>query len=229
MMQENSLYKILFDGASSELLVEIVLRTLIMFLLILIILRISGRRGVRQLTLFEVAIILGLGSAAGDPMFQDDLPILHAILVFLTVILLYKGITWLTAKFSFVNKIMEGDPFVVVRDGEFAVNEENISSFSKMEFFAELRNESIEHLGQVRTAVLETDGSMSIIRFSNENIKFGLPLFPDDYIEIEPLQPEEGPFACMYCGKVMAVVGQNLTCPVCQKKRWTKAINTLTP
>src|SRR5690606_24374756 len=86
MMQENSLYKILFDGASSELLVEIVLRTLIMFLLILIILRISGRRGVRQLTLFEVAIILGLGSAAGDPMFQDDLPILHAILVFLTVI-----------------------------------------------------------------------------------------------------------------------------------------------
>ena len=228
-MQENSLYKILFDGASSELLVEIVLRTLIMFLLILIILRISGRRGVRQLTLFEVAIILGLGSAAGDPMFQDDLPILHAILVFLTVILLYKGITWLTAKFSFVNKIMEGDPFVVVRDGEFAVNEENISSFSKMEFFAELRNESIEHLGQVRTAVLETDGSMSIIRFSKENIKFGLPLFPDDYIEIEPLQPEEGPFACMYCGKVMAVVGQNLTCPVCKKKRWTKAINTLTP
>ena len=226
-MQDSSLYKILFDGASSQLLVEIVMRTLIMFLLILAILRISGRRGVRQLTLFEVAIILGLGSAAGDPMFQDDLPILHAILVFLTVILLYKLITWLAAKYSFINKIMEGDPFVVVRNGVFAVNEENISSFSKMEFFAELRNESIEHLGQVRTAVLETDGSMSVIRFNKEDIKFGLPLFPDDYKEVDPFNSIDGPYACMYCGKIMDEVDKNLTCPICHKKRWTKAIRTL--
>lgn len=226
-MQDSSLYKILFDGASSQLLIEIVMRTLIMFLLILLILRISGRRGVRQLTLFEVAIILGLGSAAGDPMFQDDLPILHAILVFLTVIILYKLITWLAAKFSFVNKIMEGDPFVVVRDGVFAVNEENIGSFSKMEFFTELRNQSIEHLGQVRTAVLETDGTMSLLRFKNEDVKFGLPLFPDDYKEIEPLDVSQGPYACMYCGKIMEVVDKSLKCPVCHKNRWTKAINTV--
>lgn len=224
-MTDNSLYKILFDGASPNLLVEIILRTFIMFLLILIILRISGRRGVRQLTLFEVAIILGLGSAAGDPMFQEDLPIFHAILVFLTVILLYKGITWLTAKFSIVNRIMEGEPFVVVRDGEFAVTDENISSFSKMEFFAELRNSSIEHLGQVRLAVLETDGSMSILRFDDSEVKFGLPLFPDDYKEIVPSVNIHGPYACMYCGKVLEQVNLDFTCPVCHKKKWTKAIN----
>ncbi len=224
-MTDNSLYKILFDGATPNLLVEIIMRTFIMFLLILIILRISGRRGVRQLTLFEVAIILGLGSAAGDPMFQEDLPIFHAILVFLTVILLYKGITWLTAKFSFVNRIMEGEPFVVVRDGEFAVTDENFSSFSKMEFFAELRNSSIEHLGQVRLAVLETDGSMSILRYDNSKVKFGLPLFPDDYIEIVPSVNSHGPYACMYCGKVLENVNIDFTCPVCHKKKWTKAIN----
>ncbi|OYD42217.1 DUF421 domain-containing protein [Sphingobacterium cellulitidis] len=224
-MADNSLYKILFDGATPNLLVEIIMRTFIMFLLILIILRISGRRGVRQLTLFEVAIILGLGSAAGDPMFQEDLPIFHAILVFLTVILLYKGITWLTAKFSFVNRIMEGEPFVVVRDGEFAVTDENVSSFSKMEFFAELRNSSIEHLGQVRLAVLETDGSMSILRYDNSKVKFGLPLFPDDYKEIVPSVNSHGPYACMYCGKVLEHVNIDFTCPVCHKKKWTKAIN----
>jgi len=226
---DNSIYKILFDGASPGLLLEIILRTLIMFLLILIILRISGRRGVRQLTLFEVAIILGLGSAAGDPMFQDDLPIFHAILVFLTVILLYKLITWLAAKSTIVNRVLEGEPFVIVRDAEFAINEDNIGSFSKMEFFSELRNASIEHLGQVRVAVLETDGSMSILKYDKDEIKYGLPLFPDDYKEVSPLQFSEGPFSCMYCGRVVEIIEKDMICPKCSKNKWTKAINVSYP
>ena len=228
-MLDKSLYEILFDGASPNLLIEIIIRTFIMFLLILVILRISGRRGVRQLTLFEVAIILGLGSAAGDPMFQDDLPIFHAILVFLTVILLYKLITWLAAKSKRINRILEGDPFVVVREGKFAVNEDNIGSFSKMEFFAELRNESIEHLGQVRVAVLEIDGSMSVLRYKKEEIKFGLPLFPDDFKEIKDFTNYAGPFACMYCGHIIEVMDRNLVCPICYKDKWTLAINTKYP
>lgn len=69
-----------------------------MFLLVLLVLRLLGRRGVRQLTLFEMAMIISLGSAAGDPMFQDDLPISYAVIVFMTVVLLYKGITWIVMK-----------------------------------------------------------------------------------------------------------------------------------
>jgi len=224
-MEVKSLYEIVFDGASSELLIEIIFRTFIMFLLILLFLRISGRRGVRQLTLFEVAIILGLGSAAGDPMFQDDLPILNAILVFIIVLLLYKLVTWLTSKFSFVNKIMEGDPLVIVRNGEFAINEENASSFSKMEFFSELRNESVEHLGQVRIAVLETDGSLSVLRYKKEEVKYGLPLFPDDYKEVE-ISNSRGPYACMFCGNVINHLEMKIQCPKCQKDKWASAIIT---
>lgn len=47
---------------------QIIVRTLIMFSVILVFLRMSGKKGVRQLSIFEVAIIIGLGSAAGDPM-----------------------------------------------------------------------------------------------------------------------------------------------------------------
>jgi Predicted membrane protein len=52
-----------------------------MFILIIIFLRFSGKRGVRQLSVFELAIILSLGSAAGDPMFNDDIPIIQALIV----------------------------------------------------------------------------------------------------------------------------------------------------
>jgi len=74
-----------------------------MFLLILIILKLSGRRGVRQLTLFEVAIIINLRSAAGNPMFQEDIPIFHAIVVFIGVIIVYKLITWLASRSKNIN------------------------------------------------------------------------------------------------------------------------------
>lgn len=224
---DKSLYEILFDGASLSLLTEIVLRTFIMFLLILTILRISGRRGVRQLTLFEVAIILGLGSAAGDPMFQDDIPILHALLVFITVILLYKLITWLAAHFDSVNKLLEGEPLVIVREGTFAVNDKNRGSFNKMEFFSELRNLSIEHLGQVKMAVLETDGTMSVLKYKNEEVRYGLPLFPGHYIAIDPQQKLEGPVACMFCGYVIDLLALDKNCPKCNKDRWALAINTV--
>src|SRR5690606_18192599 len=131
-------------------LVEIGARTVIMFLIILVILRLSGRRGVRQLTVFEVAIIISLGSAAGDPMFQEDIPIFYAIIVFICVICVYKIITWLTSKSEKITQLLEGKVLPVVKDGVFDIKHENDNTFSRMEFFSELRNLNVEHLGQVK-------------------------------------------------------------------------------
>ena len=70
---------LLSDEAPPLFLAEVALRAVVMYLLILGALRISGRRGVRQLSLFELTIILGLGSAAGDAMLYHDTPLLHAL------------------------------------------------------------------------------------------------------------------------------------------------------
>ena len=49
-----------------------------MFLLILVVLWLSGRLGVRQLILFDVTIILGLGSVTGDSMFKEEIPVIYS-------------------------------------------------------------------------------------------------------------------------------------------------------
>jgi uncharacterized membrane protein YcaP (DUF421 family) len=194
-------HKIFFEGATFEFAIEIIWRTLFMFLLILVVLRLSGRRGVKQLTLFEVAIILGLGSAAGDPMFQEDIPILYGVIVLFAVIVIYKCITWVTSKSELFARMMEGKEMIIVKNGMFSIKESEESSFTQREFFAELRNHSIEHLGQVRLALLEVDGTISILKYANEDIKYGLPLFPDDYKEVNLLETK-GPYACMFCGNI---------------------------
>ena len=217
---------IFFADSETNFLVEIMVRTFIMFLLIIFILRISGRRGVRQLTLFEVAIIISLGSAAGDPMFQDDIPIVYALLVFACVILLYKLLTWLASRFNTFSNLLEGKPIIIVQDGVFDVKNENDNSFSKMEFFAELRNQNVEHLGQVSFGILEVDGTLSLLFLEEKDIKYGLPLFPTCYKEIESTDTE-GPFACMYCGKIeQQLAQQKAKCSRCKRDRWSKAINT---
>lgn len=215
-------------GRDSELafLGEIALRTIVMFVLILTILRLSGRRGVRQLTVFEVAIIISLGSAAGDPMFQGDIPIIHAVIVFACVMLVYKSVTWLASRSEGVTCLLEGKVLPVVEDGMFDIKHENDNDFSKMEFFSELRNLNVEHLGQVREGVLEVDGTLSVIFYSDEEVRYGLPLFPSSYKKID-VANSNGPFACMYCGAVEQRLSLSTPkCKRCDKGNWTIAINT---
>ena len=76
-----------------QLAYEIILRTVIMFIVALAFLRLSGKKGIRQLSLFEIAIIISLGSAVGDPMFSKDVAILPSILVVVTILLVYRLIT----------------------------------------------------------------------------------------------------------------------------------------
>ncbi|TDS17635.1 DUF421 domain-containing protein [Sphingobacterium paludis] len=216
--------KLFVGGANVDFLTEIIWRTVIMFILILIILRLSGRRGVRQLTLFEVAIIISLGSAAGDPMFQEDVPVVYSIVVFGCVMGVYKLVTWLASRFKWMAVMMEGKAMTIVKDGMFDVRHENEHDFSKMEFFAELRNLSIEHLGQVREGILEVDGTMSVLYYSDEETKPGLPLFPSHYIAVNPVE-QAGPFACMYCGGVQhEVSAQAMKCHRCGRDQWTLAL-----
>ena len=78
---------------------ELLLRCVLMYIMIIVVLRLTGKRGVRQLSIFEVAIILCLGSIAGDPMFTEDLPLIQALVVMSTIMILYRVTTWLMMKY----------------------------------------------------------------------------------------------------------------------------------
>ncbi len=115
--------KIILHDTSFNFALEIIIRCIIMFILIIIFLRFSGKRGVRQLSVFELAIILSLGSAAGDPMFNDDIPIIQALIVFAVIILLYRFTTYLIMKSDAFETLLEGRPMYIVKDGLLIVED----------------------------------------------------------------------------------------------------------
>ncbi len=219
--------KILIGDLDFSFGAEIVIRSLVMFAMVLLILRLSGKKGVRQLSLFEVAIIISLGSAAGDPMFNQDIAILPALLVFVTVLTLYRVITYFAAKSEQFEKVLEGDCMYIIEDGCLAEISIHDHTFAKDEFFAEMRQQSIEHIGQVRTAILETNGNISFYYYSDEDVKYGLPILPKVYETRSCDIHAAGKYACTYCGYVEKLNNGQHECKRCQKKEWVLAINTL--
>jgi uncharacterized membrane protein YcaP (DUF421 family) len=204
---------------------QIVVRTLIMFSVILVFLRMSGKKGVRQLSIFEVAIIIGLGSAAGDPMSNKDNAILPALLVFITVLGFYRLITWIAARSESFESILEGDPIYIIEDGMFNLDTGE-KTYAKDEFFSEMRQQNIEHLGQVKTAILETNGNVSFYYFEESNVKPGLPVMPKLYQKKSNIINNAGNYACTYCGNVEAIEGKSKNCNRCGQQEWVQAIQT---
>ncbi|QNL51654.1 DUF421 domain-containing protein [Olivibacter sp. SDN3] len=219
-------YRIFFEKLNLEYALEIVARTMVMFVIVLVIIRLSGKRGVRQLSIFEVAIIISLGSAAGDPMFYKDVAIIPAFLVCSTIIIAYRSVTWFTAKSRKIEKWVEGNPIYIIENGMFAIDNISKDSLAMDEFFAELRQVSVTHLGQVETAILETNGNISVFFFPTKDIRYGLPILPKVYGKQHVEISAHGTYACVFCGNPAFLASGKHTCNRCGKNKWIAASNS---
>lgn len=204
-------------------LLEVLFRSMTMFIVLLFVLRLSGKRGIKQLSIFELAIIISLGSAAGDPMFYHEVGLLPAIAVFLVVIILYKAITYIAGRVEEVEEFIEGKPVKLLEDGIIVYENFKNESLAYDELFSELRLKNVDQLGQVKKAFLETSGELSVFYFSDDEVKWGLPIHPDVYHQTETVIIKAGVYACSHCGLVKTITASELICPICFKKSWIEA------
>ena len=219
-------HELLWGDLDASFLIQIGIRTVIMFFIILFSLKVLGKRGVKQLSVFELVIIISLGSAAGDPMFYKEVGLLSALAVFMVVILCYKITTHLVFKYKAIEKVLEGEPIYLIDDGVFSLHNFNKEDLGYDEFFAEMRQQSVSHLGQIDIAIIEISGEVSLYFYKDEDVIYGLPILPALYnnqiIEII----EEGHYSCYFCGYTEIIVSKSVhICPNCQHNRWVKSIN----
>jgi len=219
--------RVLINDHPFEFLFEVVFRSIIMFIVLLITLRFTGKRGVKQLSIFETVIIIALGSAAGDPMFYEDVGIIPAITVFTVIILLYRFVTMLTGKFKWFEKLLEGKTECLINDGKFSIASFAKEGLAQDEFFSELRVYSVEHLGQVKNAYLETSGEVSVFFYADEDVKFGLPILPQLFHTKSKIITKDGIYACTFCAHTEELKEGKAKCERCQKEEWVEAIKTI--
>ncbi|WP_028240976.1 DUF421 domain-containing protein [Stutzerimonas azotifigens] len=218
--------RILLDNFDLLFLGEVAMRTLFSFGVVFLFLRISGRRGIRQLSLFEVLIILTLGSAAGDVAFYEDVPLLPIATVFVTLLVLYRLSVWFMGLFPRFGALLEGQPILIIRDGLYELRNLDRMNISSDEFFMELRQQGVEHLGQVRLGILEIDGNVSLFFFDSADVRPGLPVLPPELSVQYDTVPASGIYACTHCGFPQPLdSGGQAACPRCSNITWAKAPN----
>lgn len=217
------------DEAPTSFVFEVVLRSVFMFVLTIGALRISGKRGVRQLSLFEFGLLLVLGSAAGDATFYHDVPLLHVLAVFLVTMTLYVLANYFTDKFPRVERLLEGAPELIIAEGEIDLPAFIKASLTAQELFGQLRQHQVEHLGQVRRVYLEATGEVSAFFFAPEDEQPGLPIWPELYHHPLHVLPTAGLYACHACATVRELPAgpTPAQCPRCgQHKGWLPACTT---
>lgn len=218
--------RLLFNELPGVFLLEVIFRSTVMFIILLLTLKLAGKRGVKQLSIFETVIVIALGSAAGDPMFYEDVGIVPAGIVFLVIIVLYRTVTWLTGKSKKFEEFIEGKTECLINNGKFSVTSFKKETLAQDEFFSELRVKSIEHLGQVKHAFIEPSGEISVFFYDDKEIGYGLPILPALFNKKSNIIPANGIYSCTFCGHTEEQKSGTAKCHVCKKEEWVEAINT---
>ena len=156
------LYRIVVGDLPLIFYVEILLRTATLFMFTLLLIRTMGKRSLGQMSTFDFLIIIALGSAVGDPMFYDDVPLLYGMLVVTVVVAMERGLAFLSARRHSIEVFVDSTPTILVRDGVVDVSALRRELMSRSELFQALRVNGVQDLDEVQFAILEPSGHISI-------------------------------------------------------------------
>lgn len=224
-------HRIFVGDAPLTFLLEIIFRTLIMYSYTVMLLRILGKRGMGQLSMLELAIIISFGSAVGDPMVGADMPILHGIVAVTVVTIFQIGLERIINKNRKVEALLEGKPDLIIEEGVIQWECMQRDNLSREDLFRSLRGKDVEHLGQIQKAFFETSGSVSVFFQSPRKVKPGLSLLPEEMVpEDDILMPpmkaiKGGIYCCFNCGNTKTFRPEQPveSCKICKQDRWLAA------
>lgn len=220
-------HRLLWGDAPPLFALEILFRVAVILLWTTVLLRWIGGRSISQLSIVEFLLVIALGSAVGDSLFYPDVPLAHAMLVILAVVLVDKGVDIAIRRWRPAKALIDGTPVPVVAQGHILGEGTLRQQIGTAEVMEMLRLKGICNLGQVEHAYLEPSGNLSL--FKAEPPRPGLMIVPPP--ELAPLPPPAaGDLTCCgNCGFVMpegaaiGPAGAQMPCPACAARRWTRA------
>ena len=145
---------------------DLVLRAIVLYAFIYGLTRIIGRRELSSLQPFDLILLIVLGDAIQQGLTQDDYSVTGAVLVIGTLALLQVFTSVLSFHFKRLWPVLEGEPIIVVEDGEPLEKNLRRERLTIEEIAAQARLQQIERLSDVKWAVLETSGQISFIKKS---------------------------------------------------------------
>ena len=143
---------------------DAVLRATAVYVFLMLVIRIAGRRTLMEMTTFDFILLLILSEATQNAMIGNDYSVTNGFLVILTLVALDMGLSYIKHRMPVMQKWLDGVPLVIVENGrplkhlmdKARVDEEDILATAR-------KSQGIERMDQIKYAVLESSGGISII------------------------------------------------------------------
>lgn len=148
---------------------DLALRMIVVFFLILLVTRVVGRRELGSMEPFDLIMLVIIGDLVQQGVTQSDYSITGTVIVISTLALLTVLTSYASFRFPSLRGVLEGEPIVLIAGGELIGRNLRRERLTVEELAAEARQQQIEDLGQVRLAVLETSGRISFITHEGDS------------------------------------------------------------
>ncbi len=216
--------RILMGEVPPAFLIEAFIRILFLFLLLIIAIRLMGRRMASSLTRNELAALTSLAAAIGVPVLGPDRGLLPALIIALIVIAIQRAMAYGVFKSKKLERAFMDHNNILIADGCLNLPEVRKAGLSQERIFAQLRSSGVDSLGKVQRLYFEPAGRFTLIEAQHPVPGLStIPNWDQDYFDDRKKLP--GQYACANCGNVINKPHQpDQDCNRCGKNHWLNSV-----
>lgn len=216
--------RILFGEVPGSFYVEILIRAAVVYLILVVSMRLMGRRMSSQLSRNEMAAMVSMAAAIGVPILDASRGLLPAMIIALVVVCTQRIVSYWASRNEAFEGISQDINSTLVENSVIQLAAMKDARMTRELLFAELRSSGLIHLGHVKRLYIEANGEFTLIKESAP--KPGLSLLPEwdtDFIEEQEKAPDQ--CVCYRCGNRQPEAGSKTdACTNCGRTHWVPAL-----
>ena len=147
------------------------------YVALVLFIRVSGKRTLTKLNAFDLVVTVALGSTLATVLLSNSVALAEGVLAMALLIFLQFAITWVSVRSTRFESLVKSEPTLVLRDGMFLDAALRSQRVTRDEVLSVLRSQGVSDVAKVHAVVLETDGSMSVLKESLH--RAALPTLPE--------------------------------------------------
>ena len=162
-------------------MLTVLLRTIIIYAVLIIAIRLMGKRQIGELEISDLVTTFLISEIASLPITEPELPLSHAIIPIVFLLSFEVMISFLISRVPKLKPIFTSRPSTLIRDGELCQKAMRDARLSFDELFSELRQQGVDDISQIKYAILEQNGNITVI----QKARFRQPNMQDLHIKVK--------------------------------------------
>ncbi|NLM69650.1 MAG: DUF421 domain-containing protein [Firmicutes bacterium] len=138
-------------------------RTFIIYAIVVLVMRIMGKRQIGQLEPYELVVAIMIAELAAIPMEDKAIPLINGLVPIFTLLCIQVAISYINMKSLSFRAFMDGSPSIVIQNGKIRIDELSKARYNINELLEQLRIQGYPNIADIEFAILETSGHLSVV------------------------------------------------------------------